>query len=52
MKQKPADADNYIDKLYAKIAADPNPRETVTFVQFADTHMDFKYLEGATSDCG
>ena len=27
-------------------------RETVKFVQFSDTHMDPKYKEGATADCG
>ena len=27
-------------------------RETVKFVQFSDTHMDPKYQEGATADCG
>lgn len=49
---KPADADHFIDKEYARIAEDPSERETVTFIQIADTHMDYKYKEGATADCG
>lgn len=52
MQGKPADADHFIDKMYAEIAADPSEREKVTFIQFADTHMDYKYKEGATADCG
>jgi len=52
MADMPAEADHALDKLYAQIAADPSPRETVRFIQFADTHMDPKYLEGSTSDCG
>ena len=52
MADKPADADFAIDKLYAEIAADPNPRETVRFIQFADTHYDSYYIEGSTADCG
>ena len=32
MKDKPADADHAIDALYKEIAADPNERETLTFV--------------------
>ena len=32
MADKPADADFAIDKLYAEIAADPSPRETVRFI--------------------
>lgn len=52
MADKPANVDHAIDKLYAEIAASTSPRETVKFIQFADTHLDIKYLEGATSDCG
>ena len=51
MSDKPASSDFAIDKLYEMIAADQNKRETVTFIQFADTHMDYKYKEGATADC-
>ena len=51
MANKPV-ADNYaIDRLYDMIRLDKNERETVTFIQFADTHMDYKYKEGATADC-
>lgn len=49
---KPYDADGYIDRLYDEIAADTEVRETVTFVQFADAHLDLRYLEGSTADCG
>lgn len=55
LSDKPGDADHYIDKLYAELLLNEESvptRETVTFVQFADTHMDYKYLEGATADCG
>ena len=52
MEGKPADADHYIDSLYTLIQSDDAERPTVTFVQFADTHMDYKYLEGTTADCG
>ena len=52
MSKKPEDADHYIDKLYAEMKKSTQPRQTVTFIQFADTHMDPLYQEGAEADCG
>ena len=51
LADKPADADFHIDSLYAEIASATESRETITFVQFADTHMDFKYKEGTDAVC-
>jgi len=42
---------DFVDKLYAKIKADPNPRKTVRSIQLSDIHIDFAYREGAPSEC-
>lgn len=53
ISEKPAiiKSNDYVDGLYAKIKADPNPRKTVRSIQLSDIHIDFAYLEGAPSQC-
>lgn len=53
LSQKPdiIKSNDYVDKLYAQIKADPNPRKTVRSVQLSDIHIDFAYREGAPSEC-
>jgi hypothetical protein len=34
---------NYVNSLYAKIKADPNPRPTFKAVHISDLHMDYSY---------
>ena len=55
MASKPANlaADDFIDKLYEKIRADPNraERKTIKMVHFTDIHMDMKYVAGANKHC-
>jgi hypothetical protein len=53
LNEKPASLKNndFVDNLYAKIAADPNPRPTKRSIQLSDPHIDFYYLEGAPSQC-
>ena len=42
---------DFIDKLYAKIKADPNPRRIVRSIQLSDPHIDFGYTEGSAAEC-
>jgi len=53
LKDKPdiIKSNDYVDKIYAKIKADPAPRKTVRSVQLSDIHIDFAYREGAPSEC-
>lgn len=43
--------DNFIDNLYAEIAADPNPRETLTALHLSDIHIDKDYMVGSLASC-
>lgn len=43
--------DNFIDNLYAQIAADPNPRETYTALHISDVHIDKDYVVGSLANC-
>jgi len=43
--------DDYLNKLYAEIYADPNPRPTLTFLHLSDLHLDVEYKEGTLWDC-
>jgi hypothetical protein len=47
------DGDDFVDKLYQGIAADPNraSRPTLKFVHFTDIHMDMLYRVGASKVC-
>lgn len=55
MSGKPANLanDDFIDKLYQQISADPNRenRPTIKMVHFTDIHMDMKYVTGASTTC-
>lgn len=42
---------DFVNKIYAKIKADPKPREIVRSIQLSDLHIDFKYREGAKNEC-
>lgn len=54
LADKPAEIqdDNFINDLYAQIAADTTERPTLTAVQLSDVHLDFEYREGTLEDCG
>ena len=43
--------DNFINNLYAEIAADEKERETLTAVQITDVHLDFEYEVGTLENC-
>lgn len=43
--------DDFVNQLYAKIAADPNPRPIRRSIQLSDLHIDFEYQEGSPVDC-
>ena len=43
---------DYINKIYDQIAADPKPRKTLTAVQISDPHVDYEYTVGSDSKCG
>ena len=43
--------DDYVNNLYAKIYADPNPRPTVKVVHMSDPHYDDEYAVGALNKC-
>ena len=43
--------DDYIDKMYAEIAADTNPRQTLTAMHLSDIHIDFDYAVGTIANC-
>ena len=53
MKTKPLAIrdDNFVNNLYAQIAADSNPRETYLAVHISDPHLDFEYTEGTLANC-
>jgi hypothetical protein len=34
---------DFMDKIYQKIAADKNDRKTIKSIQLSDLHIDFKY---------
>ena len=42
---------DFVNNIYAKIKADPNPREIVRSIQITDLHIDFYYKEGAANEC-
>ena len=42
---------DFVNNIYAKIKADPNPREIVRSIQLADIHIDYSYQEGAANEC-
>lgn len=37
--------------MYDEIASDPLPRETISFVQFTDLHLDLDYAVGSATVC-
>jgi 2-hydroxy-3-keto-5-methylthiopentenyl-1-phosphate phosphatase len=39
----PQDAHNFVNRMYEEIAADPEKRETIKFIQFSDAHLDLMY---------
>jgi len=43
--------DNYVNNMYAQIAADPNVRETFLAVHISDPHLDHLYTEGTLANC-
>ena len=43
--------DDYINKMYAEIAADTGERETFLAVHLSDVHIDNDYLEGSLANC-
>lgn len=43
---------DFINKIYDQIAADPLPRKTLTAVQISDPHVDYEYTVGSDSKCG
>lgn len=51
---KPASIQNndYLNRVYAQIAADPKPRPMLKAVQISDPHIDFEYTVGADAKCG
>ena len=53
MATKPASLanDDFVDNLYAKIAADSAEREIIKAVHITDIHLDMKYLEGTKAEC-
>lgn len=51
LKKPELESNDFIDKLYDEISADPNQRETIKIVQLADAHLDAQYLEGTIADC-
>ena len=38
--------DDYVNKLYQKIYADPNPRPTIKMLHMSDPHVDDEYAIG------
>ena len=51
MKDKPEDANGFIDALYKAISAGSATRETIKVVQFSDAHMDMEYSMGSIANC-
>jgi len=43
--------DDYVNKLYDKIYADPNPRPTIKMVHISDPHYDDEYAVGTLNKC-
>ncbi len=54
LETKPAFLANndYVNKIYDKIAAAPQPRKILRAVQISDPHVDYEYAIGADSQCG
>jgi len=44
--------DDFVNKLYKQIKADPNPRETYKVLHMSDIRMDFDYTPGSLWMCG
>jgi len=42
---------DFVNNLYAKIKADPNPRNIVRSIQISDPHIDFSYSEFTNAIC-
>ena len=42
---------DFVDKIYQKIAAEKNNRKTIKSIQLSDLHIDFKYQEGTPTKC-
>ena len=53
LKDKPSHIqdDNFINNLYAQIAANQQDRTTLKAVHLSDTHMDFEYKVGSVANC-
>ena len=43
--------DDFVNQMYAQIAADPNFRETYLAVHISDAHLDNLYTEGTVMNC-
>jgi hypothetical protein len=43
--------DNFQNYLYQEIAADPNPRKTLSMIHFTDLHVDLDYQVGTNKTC-
>ena len=50
-KPKHLENDDFVDKLYEEIAADPENRETIKAVHISDVHLDQHYMAGSASKC-
>ena len=53
LSDKPESIKNndFVDSLYDKIKNDKNKRATIRQIQMSDPHIDFKYEEGAATEC-
>lgn len=43
--------DNFMDYVYDDIEKYPENRETLTFIQFTDLHLDLDYVPGSSVTC-
>jgi len=43
--------DNFQNYLYQELAADPNPRKTLSMIHFTDLHVDLDYEVGTNKTC-
>lgn len=53
LKDKPAKIqnDDYLQKIYETIDADPNPRKTIKVLHMTDIHPDLDYVVGSNANC-
>ena len=52
-KPKALENDDFVDKMYAEMAADPGfkDRETIKAVHVTDVHLDTNYAPGTLAEC-